>query len=177
MTIKKDTPFQNIELPSIDGTTFNTESLKGKPFMISFFRFASCPFCNMRINQLINRFDEFGNEFTIVAIFDSSLENLQENNEKRVSPFPILADKENIYYKKYGIKKSAMGMLIGMITRFPTMMKGLLKGYIPIKPKGNMITMPAQFLVDRNGIIQTVYYGKDEGDHLDFEEIKAFSKL
>ena len=35
--------------------------------------------------------------------------------------------------------------------------------------------MPAEFLVDRDGIIQTVYYGKDEGDHMPFEEIKAFA--
>lgn len=175
MTIQNNTPFQNIELPNVDGTTFNSESLKGKPFMISFFRFASCPFCNMRVNQLIQRTDEFGKDFTIVAIFDSSLENLQKHNEKRVSPFPILADEQNIYYKKYGIKKSVSGMLVGMITRFPTMAKGLLKGYIPIQPKGSMITMPADFLVDKNGLIQTAYYGKDEGDHLDFETIKAFS--
>ena len=30
------------------------------------------------------------------------------------------------------------------------------------------------FLIDKDGIVQTAYYGKDEGDHLDFEKIKAF---
>ena len=33
-----------IELPSIKGSTFNTETLNGKPYMLSFYRFASCPF-------------------------------------------------------------------------------------------------------------------------------------
>ena len=42
--------------------------------------------------------------------------------------------------------------------------------------KGNITTMPADFLIDRNGIIQEAYYAKDEGDHLDFETIREFSK-
>jgi len=175
MIITKNTKHLIIELPSLNGEVFSTEALEGKPFMISFFRFASCPFCNLRLNELIHRFEEFEKDFTIVAIFDSSVENLQKNNDENRAPFPILADKTNIYYKKYGIKKSLFGMLKGMIFRFPTLIKGMLQGYIPFPPKGSMLTMPADILIDKNGIVQNVYYGKDEGDHLDFEIIKKFS--
>jgi len=35
--------------------------------------------------------------------------------------------------------------------------------------------MPTDFLVDERGIIQVAHYGKDEGDHLSFEQIKAFA--
>lgn len=69
-------------LPSINGTTFNLDELKGKKYMLSFFRFAACPFCNLRINQLVNRFSEFGDDFTIVTIFDSPLDNLQRHAKK-----------------------------------------------------------------------------------------------
>ena len=175
MHIKEKQKVINIILPSINGNEFNLQELKGIPYMISFFRFATCPFCNMRINQLITRYNEFGKDFTIIAIFDSSLENLQKHNKEDRAPFPILADGKNVFYKKYGIKKSFLGMLKGMFFRFPTLIKGMLKGYFPIPPKGSMITMPAQFLIDKNGVIQKVYYGKDEGDHLDFETIKSFS--
>ena len=34
--------------------------------------------------------------------------------------------------------------------------------------------MPTDRLIDRKGIFQTAHYGKDEGDHLSFEKIKAF---
>lgn len=174
--MKTQNHYSVIELPNIDGTIFNSKAIEGKPFMISFFRFASCPFCNMRVNELVKLFDEFENDFTIIAIFDSSIDNLQKHSLKHKAPFPILADEKNIYYKEYAIKKSFYGMLKGMITRFPTLMKGIFKGYIPISPKGSMITMPAEFLVDKNGIIQNIYYGKDEGDHIDFEIVKEFSK-
>ena len=59
--------------------------------------------------------------------------------------------------------------------RFPLLMKGMFKGYLPFPIKGSLIRVPADFLIDRTGIIQKAYYGKDEGDHISFEEVKAFS--
>lgn len=165
-----------ITLPSIDGTTFSLSELKGKRYLLSFFRFAACPFCNLRINQLVNRFSEFGDDFTIVAIFDSPLDNLQRHAKKHQAPFPILADETNKYYNEYGVERSFVGMLKGMFGRMPTLLKAMfVKGYLPLDFKGNWLTMPVDILVDENGIIQTAYYGKDEGDHLPFEQIKTFS--
>lgn len=165
-----------ITLPAIDGGSFDTKALEGQRFMISFFRFASCPFCNLRIDELVSRFDEFEEGFTIVAVFDSPLDNLREYTEGHFAPFPILADSENRYYHRYGIEYSLTGMFKGMILRTPTLMKGILKGYFPLKIKGRLTTMPADFLVDEQGVIQTAYYGRDEGDHLPFESVLQFSK-
>lgn len=170
-----DEKVNNIVLPSIDGQIFETESLKGKPFMISFLRFASCPFCNLRINEFVRRFNEFGEDFTIVAIFDSPVDNLKRHAEGHKAPFPILADEENKYYREFGIEHSVYGLLKGMIMRMPTLIKGMFKGYIPTSFKGSLTTMPADFLIDREGIIQVAYYGEDEGDHLPFDKVKEFS--
>ena len=175
MRLQVGSSIKGIELPEIDGSIFNSESLMGKPFMLSFLRFASCPFCNLRVNQLVKRFDEFGNDFTIVAIFDSPLDNLRKHTEGHKAPFPILADESNKYYREYGIEHSILGLLKGMFFRMPTLIRGMLKGYIPVIFKGSIITMPADFLIDCDGIIQMAYYGNDEGDHLPFEEVKKFS--
>ena len=151
------------------------ESVKAKPFMLSFFRFASCPFCNLRVNELVRRFDEFGTDFTIVAVFDSPLDNLIRHAAGHQAPFAILADADNTYYKEYGIEHSVGGMLKGMFLRMPTLLRAMFRGYIPITIKGSMTTMPADFLIDREGIIQVAYYGKDEGDHLPLDVVKEFS--
>jgi peroxiredoxin len=164
-----------IKLPAIDGSTFNTDCLIGKTLMLSFFRFASCPFCNLRVHEIVKRFAEFGDDFTIIAIFDSPLENLVHHAEDHQAPFPILADDSKRYYKEYGIEYSLRGFLRGMLLRMPTLIRGMLKGYVPIIIKGSLITMPADFLIDRYGIIQVAYYGNDEGDHLPFKQVKAFS--
>ena len=176
MKIQKGDKAISIQLPSIDGTTFDTTSLKGKPYMLCFFRFATCPFCNLRMHELVKRYDELEGKLNIVAIFDSPLQHLTRHASGHHAPFPILADATNKYYKKYHIKKSTIGMIKGMMLRLPTMIKGMLKGYIPLPfaIKGSMITMPAEFLIDKDGLIQLAYYGKDEGDHLDFEIVKQF---
>ena len=164
-----------IKLSAIDGSNFDTDSLGGKPFMLSFFRFASCPFCNLRVHELVKRFAELGDDFSIVAVFDSPLDNLIRHTEGHNAPFPILADNSNQYYKEYGIEHSLGGVFKGMFLRMPTLIKGMFKGYVPTTIKGSMTTMPADFLIDRNGIIQVAYYGSDEGDHLPFEQVKDFS--
>jgi len=176
MKRKSGDTITNLSLPAIDGTTFNLDKLKGRRYMLSFFRFASCPFCNLRIHELVTRFDEFGKSFTIVAIFDSPLDNLQRYAKKHHAPFPILSDKKNKYYHEYGVEHSFSGMLKGMFFRLPKLLKGMfIKGYIPFVFKGSLLTMPVDILVDEKGIIHTAYYGKDEGDHLPFEQIKVFS--
>ncbi len=164
-----------IRLPAIDRSTFDTESLHGKPFMLSFFRFASCPFCNLRVHELVQRFNEFGDDFTVVAVFDSPLDNLIRHAEGHNAPFPILADESNQYYREYSIEHSVSGMFKGMILRMPQLLKGMFKGYLPIIIKGSLTTMPADFLIDQAGIIQVAHYGKDEGDHLPIEQVKEFS--
>ncbi|MCM2306730.1 MAG: redoxin domain-containing protein [Sulfuritalea sp.] len=162
----------------LDGSQFELSSLKGRPYMLSFFRFASCPFCNLRMHQLVQRQAELNPRFAIVAVFDSSLDNLREHAERHRSPFPVLADSSGNAYGLYGIEHSVLGMLKGMFLRMPTMLHAMFaKGYIPTRIKGSMTTMPADFLVDASGIIRHAYYGKDEGDHLPFEEVKRFAAL
>ncbi|MEW6590947.1 MAG: peroxiredoxin-like family protein [Pseudomonadota bacterium] len=167
----------NIRLNAMDGSVFDLFSLRGRPYMLSFFRFASCPFCNLRMHELVSRFGELGERFTVVAVFDSPLDNLREHAERHHAPFPVLADERGIYYRQYGIERSVAGVMKGMILRMPTLLHALFgKGYVPLKIKGSMTTMPADFLVDERGVIQLAHYGKDEGDHLPFEAIKQFAE-
>jgi hypothetical protein len=51
----------------------------------------------------------------------------------------------------------------------------LVKGYLPTTIQGRITTMPADFLVDEQGIIHTAYYGRDEGDHLPLARVLEFA--
>jgi len=166
----------DISLPAVDGTDFRLEHIEGKRFMLSFFRFAACPFCNLRVHELVTRFHEFGNNFTIVAIFDSSPENLRRHAERHRSPFPILADEHNVYYREYGVERSLAGTLKGAAMRMPSVLHALFaKGYWPTSFGGKLTTMPANFLVDEQRIIRVTHYGRDEADHLPIEMVRTFA--
>lgn len=166
----------SLRLPAMDGTMFELDSLQGRRFMLSFMRFAACPFCNLRMHELVKRFGELDGRADIVAVFDSSPENLRRYAGRHAAPFPVLADEENIYYRQFGVERSVVGVVRGMVTRLPALLDAMVvKGYLPTAIKGHLTTMPADFLVDETGVIRTAYYGKDEGDHLPFDRLRAFA--
>ena len=165
-----------IILPSIDGLQFDSGSLKGKRYLLTFFRFATCPFCNTRMAQLVQTKPELGVDFEIVAIFESEVEHLKKHANKHLAKFPILADHSRQYYELFGVEKSVIGMVKGMIFRLPTLIKALFRGYLPHEISSRFITMPLSLLVDKEGIIQAIYHGKDEGDHIPIEQVIEFAK-
>ena len=165
-----------ISLPNIDGSAFDTRTLAGRAYMLSFYRFAGCPFCNLRMHRLVSSHAKFGGNLELVAVFDSSLENLQRHVAKHEAPFPVLADESNQSYKAYRVERSLAGVMRGMIFRFPTLIKSMFMGNLPTTIRGSMTTMPADFLIDGDGVIVKAYYGKDEGDHLPMSEIFEFAR-
>ena len=69
-------------LPAIDGTTFDMSAMKGKRVILTFFRFSSCPFCNIRIHNIVNRWDEFGDDTVMVGVFDAKIGELTKRMKK-----------------------------------------------------------------------------------------------
>ena len=65
--------------------------------LITFYRFASCPFCNLSLNEFCLRYKELDKNFRVVAIFNAPLDFLTKSTKKHSAPFPILAD-EKVYY-------------------------------------------------------------------------------
>lgn len=163
-------------LPALDGREFDLGSLAGRPYLLAFFRFAGCPFCNLRLHELVTRLSELGPDFGIVAVFDSPLDNLRRHTERHQAPFPVLADADNVHYRAYRVEHSLAGVLRGIITRLPALLRAMLvHGFVPRRIQGSPTTMPLDLLVDRHGIIRVAHYGRDEGDHLPIEQIIAFA--
>lgn len=169
-------PIPQISLPAIDGTKFDNKSLKGKKYLLTFFRFATCPFCNTRIAQLAQTKVELGDNFEIVAIFESQIDHLKKHANKHTAKFPILADYERKYYQMFGVKKSVFGILRGILLRLLPAIKGMFSGYLPREVSSRFLTLPLSLLIDEQGIIQSIYYGKDGGDHIPLEQVMKFAR-
>ena len=56
MKLKKGDKIEELKLPSIKGDIFTIENIKGKKTLLTFYRFATCPFCNLRIFELNERY-------------------------------------------------------------------------------------------------------------------------
>ncbi|WP_375560362.1 peroxiredoxin family protein [Bernardetia sp. OM2101] len=161
---KKDTFDKNIDL----------KNYEGQKIFISFFRKAACPFCNMRVQELIKRNEDFKKEnIQIIAFFASSKEDILKYVGKQNPPFPIIADKDFKVYQKYGIDVSYNGMFKAMLNPKKAL-KAMFGGFFSLKTMAEDPVLPANFLIDENQNIHKVYYGSDYDDHLPISEILAW---
>ena len=82
----------NFILPAIDGTLFEMSNFKGKRVILTFFRFSTCPFCNIRINRILKRWEEFDDDTLMVGVFDAKIDELKKSMKRHNPPFSVVAD-------------------------------------------------------------------------------------
>lgn len=159
----------------VRGTKIDFEKYKGKKVFLAFFRYASCPVCNFRMHDVLENYDQIkASGYEIIAVYESTNKTLNEFLKDENVPFPIIGDSELVLYKKYRVEKSFWRTISSIfdkkVTSNKTKGKELFKGK-KLKKDGNLTRIPADFLIDENGIITTAYYGTDIGDHLPLEQI------
>ena len=166
----------NTSVPDITTTDiFNNEvhlsSLKGKKILITFFRGASCPFCNLRVHQIIQNKELFEKNNThIITFFGDTKEEILKYAGEQHPFFPIIADPKLHYYKTFGVESSFIGMLKTMIN-FNKIITVMKTKFFNMKALMDRPMVPADFLLNENHEIIKVHYGKDFGDHISFDEI------
>ena len=143
----------------------------GQKVLLSFFRKAACPFCNMAIQQLIKRHSEFESKgIKIIALFASTKDDVLKYAGKQSAPFPIIADGKNEIYEKYGIGQSYIGMLKTMLNPVKVW-KAINGGFFSLRTVPQDPVLPAEILINENQTVQRAYYGSDYDDHLSVDKI------
>lgn len=167
----KSPDFQVIDT---DDDTIKLSNYKGQKVFVVFFRYAGCPVCNFRVHEIIENYDSISSKgYKIIAIYESNNVTLKEYLSETPVPFSIIGDPKLKLYKEYGVQKSFLKMLGSAFKKQP--MQAMKKGGKLFSKKhkrdGSLSRIPADFLVDENGILTTVHYGTNIGDHLPLIEI------
>ena len=146
---------------------------KGK-LLLSFYRYAGCPLCNLRMHTIINKFPEYSKAgLSIIAFLESPRESILRYIAKQGPPFPVIPDPDLRIYKMYGVEHSILKYLRGAFSI--KLVRALIKGFMPGKMEGIITLAPADFLIENNVVIKA-HYGKDISDHMPLEEIENFIK-
>ncbi|MFQ5448145.1 MAG: redoxin domain-containing protein [Saprospiraceae bacterium] len=164
-------PFTTLDL---QGCEVDLESYRGRKVMLSFYRYAACPFCNLRINNLIKQhaaWQEKGLE--MLAVFQSPKEKMMKYVGRQEAPFPIIADPKRALYRLYGLETSWWGLMKGLM-RLSELRETLRKGFLKLDIDGRMAMLPADFLINEDMEVVLAYYGRDIGDHLPVETIEQW---
>lgn len=169
------------QLPSLSGTSFSNGAIdiadfKGQPLILSFYRYAACPFCNLRMHHFIEKYQKEYEPKGIkaIAVFQSPIESIAKYLDQHDAPFDIIADPKQKWYKTMGLKTSWKGFMAGAMN-IAQGVEASKKGLIKINPEGPINRLPADFLISANGIVEATYYGKNISDHIPFDVIDKWA--
>lgn len=163
----------------VHGRPVSIAALRGYPVLLAFHRFAKCPFCNLRIHQLIQRFPDYAAAgLHAIAVFESSPENIRDGVGAQNPPFSLVSDIDHQFYKRYGVERSVAALAKGLLNRMSEAKEAIALGLVrSIARDGSTLRVPAEFLIAPNGRIFDAYYGNDIADHIPFEHIEAFLRI
>src|SRR5262249_46085720 len=84
----------------------------GGKLLLSFYRAAVCPLCNLHTWHTINRYEQYQRQgLRIVAFYESSPERTHQYLDRLRAPFPVIADLDRRVYELYGLDSSFFGAL------------------------------------------------------------------
>ena len=167
--------FAPVQAPALDLVDIHGKPIAiasdGRLTLLSFFRDAACPFCNFRIYELTHEHAALSAlGLDIVAVFSASQADVLRFAGRRPRPFPLAADPTSSAHETYGIERSLWRKLKAIVTRVPTLLKGMrLVGLAGLNTSN---LMPADFLIDGHGRIVDAYYGSDAGDRIPLERVR-----
>jgi peroxiredoxin len=150
------------------GNIIRLEELRGKKIYLAFERNAGCPVCNLRVHTLLKHADAFAqNSIVVLLVYESTEAKMLEYLDGKSYPFHFIADPHNKLYKSYSVGQS-----------FTKLLKSLFNGLIPkamegkklftkaVSQDGHTATIPGEFMIDEQGNLSIVHYGRFIGDHL-----------
>ena len=159
------------EFIDVNGKTISIKP-SNQMTLVSFFRDVNCPFCNLRIFELTQQHKELqALGLDIIAIFSATTFEVKEFISKRERPFPVVADEHSKAHDSFGLERSKVAKYTSMMMHMWRFLKGLkligLRAF-----KSDSVILPADFIIDKNGLIIDCYYGKTYADRMSIEHIK-----
>ncbi|MDO3384489.1 peroxiredoxin family protein [Gilvimarinus sp. SDUM040013] len=156
------------------GKPFRLTDHLGKRVMLSFFRDAGCPFCNYRVYELSNNYQRWkDHNLEVVVVFSDTAEQVRRFVAQHPRPFTMMADPKLKLYNHYGVEHSALALLKALMFKLPRIIKGIAKGGRPSN-NPHVRIVPADFLVNEEGYIEHIWYGRDTSDHIPLDTVNEF---
>jgi len=142
------------------GEVVDLGATKGKPVWIGFFRFATCPLCNLRVHQMISAWPRFEKRCRYVAVFQSPPERFEGFLTKHSPPFPVIADPAMELFKAYKLENSLLAALKPQVIAKTIEAKRLGFPVGALSPKdGAALRVPGDFIVGTDGKLKLAFYG------------------
>ena len=145
---------------------------------LQFRRYAGCPICNVHLRSVARRHDEIvAAGIREVAVFHSAAQDMLPHQGDL--PFDVVADPDRALYAEFGVESSVRGLLHPSAWTTPlrpqawvVVLRGRRAGGSPSPTRGETVTgLPADFLIEPDGHIRAVKYGRHANDQWSVDEL------
>jgi thioredoxin-dependent peroxiredoxin len=156
---------------ALGGRRVNLAALRGRTVLLKFYRFATCPVCNLHLHRFIKDYgalEALG--LTTLVLFHSPGVKL-DASRRDLAPFSLVSDPDKEIFRAYGVETGWTGMLSPVVMRdyARALMAGFPSGMLT--SDGGITGNPADFIVDAEGRIAFAHYGRHYADSLSAIEI------
>lgn len=175
MKLKSGQKTPNFETTDIHGSKINLQKISNQKILLTFFRYAECALCNLRISELRNESKKLQElDIKLIAIFQSEKESLLKSvYNKHSFDFTIIADPKLELYNLFEVKPSWVKLIRTTTWKgIKSMIKASKEGFkLGGKVEGKFHQIPADFLINNEKSIEIAHYGNNVIDHLPIEEV------
>jgi thioredoxin-dependent peroxiredoxin len=177
MPLDTGQPAPDFQTQDYLGQPLRLADFRGRKVMLAFFRFATCPYCNLRVMELTAKAASYQDHLQIIAVFQSPAETLQRHRNMQSFPGRMIGDPDKRLFELYQGERSAAKFVIGHLLHPADWVRGVQQGAFDTgRTAGDLLLVPADILIDESGIIQKAHYGRDVTDHLPLSEITRFAR-
>lgn len=176
MRLAPGVPAPSFHVDTVHGHPVTLQEFEGKPLLLRFYRYASCPMCLLRLHDFCLAYPRLhAKGLEAVAFFHSSADRIRTHAGDRDCPVPLGADPTFRVYRSYGVETSWPNLVLSAMrpSFYVDWVRAMGHGFWG-GASWRMGTMPADFLIDATGRIVVAYYGRDIGDHLGTAAIEDF---
>jgi peroxiredoxin len=164
---------------AVDERRITLQDYRGVFLLLSFYRFAGCPICNVRMRELAEKATAYlQHGLHLLACIDSIPSRVDQELDRDLYPFPLIADLGGDLYHKYGVESSVPRAVKGLLTRPGALLQARNRHFSSWIPRrnvdGHFGRLPADFLIDPGGRTLLAYYGQDLGDFLPAAQVDLF---
>jgi thioredoxin-dependent peroxiredoxin len=154
---------------------------QGTNLLLSFYRAAACPLCNVRTSLLINRHPMYQRQgVQLLAFFESSPAYAHRYLDRLRAPFPLLIDAAHTIYRLYGLETSWFGAAYARLFRGAAYREAarhhIGSRFVEnlFQMDGHFARLPAEFVIGPDLRVRAAYYGRDAGDFMLFSELDRY---
>lgn len=158
-----------LEAVTIRGPLASVPDSQGRLVHVQFRRFAGCPVCNLHLMTMARRQSEIQEAGVHqIVLFHSTAQEMMKYQAQL--PFDCVADAGLDHYRRWGVESSFAALLHPRV-----LLSGarwvLTQRRFYRRAENGILGLPADFLVDRHGVVLAAKYGSHADDQWSADEL------